>query len=1168
MNHEHSEVHSTEQRVDVVIAAFLEAVASGKTPDRQQILAQHPDLAQELAAFFADHDAVQQFAQPGRPAAGAFPQEPPSQPLRDEPTSQPPGAAPAIAETVTLPPRDDSPPAPGTKVRYIGDYELLEELGRGGMGIVYKAQQCSLKRLVALKMILTGEYAGDQELARFHREAEAVARLQHPNIVQIYEIGAHAGHPYFTMEFVPGSSLADKLDGTPWQAKPAAALVETLARAMQAAHEHGVVHRDLKPLNVLLTSEGQPKITDFGLAKRLDMEGGQTQSGAIVGTPSYMAPEQAQGKSKAVRPAADVYTLGAILYELLTGRPPFKAATPLDTVWQVVNEEVVPPKRLNAQVPRDLETICLKCLQKEPGRRYASAGAMAEDLRRFQAGEPIVARPVGSGERLLLWCRRNRAVARLLGTVMLLLVLGTAVASLLAWQAQVVAIIAREEQNRADENAKTMKQEKDRADENADKMRQEKKEADQQRDRAEGLLYASQLGLAQGAWRENNSPVAFYHLERTRPERRGWEYRFLDTLFHHLGQRTFHGHIGYVISVAFSPDGRRLASGGNDGTVKIWDVAKGQEIFSFKRHHPEIHRVCFSSDGRRLAGTNGREVIVWDAEKGQEVFALKGHTDFVGSLCFSPDGRLASGSWDGTVKIWDATKGKEILTFKEHKGPVFAVGFSPDGSRLASTSVASSVFDEHPLPHSEEVTVKIWEGVKGQVLFTLKGPRVDGPGMCFSSDGRRLAYVGLKGTVKVWNVDKAQDILTVEGHFMGTSVCFSPDSRFLGSVGNDRAVKVWDIEKGQEVLTFKGHTDQVWCLCFSPDGRRLASGSSDKTVKIWDTERGQKVLSLKGHVDSLNSVTFSPDGMHLAATEDRMVKIWNAASSQEVFTLKGHRGEVNSVCFSPDGRCLASASEDKTVMVWDVKTGQQVFPFKGHTDQVYSVCYSPDGRRLASASSDKTVKIWNAATGQEILNLKEPKILLYSTGHQEILNFKEPDIRFNTHLCFSPDGRCLAASINTSVVVWDADTGNPALTIPGNPFLDDLPSPPGKQDLVFPGHTGFVYGVCFSPDSRCLASASEDTTVKIWDVATGKLLFTLQGHTGPVCSICYSPDGRRLVSAGHDKTVKVWDPTTGQEILNMEGHTDMVLSVSFSRDGRRLASAGGLEVKIWDAGEH
>jgi serine/threonine protein kinase len=322
----------------------------------------------------------------------------------------PPSAAAPGSENVTLPPSEPIVPAVAAPPEPPG-YEILGELGRGGMGVVYQARQVKLNRVVALKMILAGGHAGPDEQARFRTEAEAIARLQHPNIVQIHEVGEHEGLPFFSLEFCPAGTLQHELDGTPLQPLEAAALVERLARAMAVAHQKGVIHRDLKPANVLLTEDGTPKITDFGLAKRLDVAG-QTASGAVMGTPSYMAPEQAGGQSGTVGAAADVYALGAILYELLTGRPPFKAATPLDTLLQVISDEPVPVRQLQPKMPRDVATICHHCLHKEPAKRYASAAALAEDLRRFQAGEPIQVRPVGRVERVRKWIWSICSVSR------------------------------------------------------------------------------------------------------------------------------------------------------------------------------------------------------------------------------------------------------------------------------------------------------------------------------------------------------------------------------------------------------------------------------------------------------------------------------------------------------------------------------------------------------------------------------------------------------------------------------------------------------------------------------------------------------------------------------------------------------------------------------------
>jgi hypothetical protein len=485
------------------------------------------------------------------------------------------------AEPATLPPPGDAPTAAaGPENVSVPGYEILRELGRGGMGVVYQARQTGLGRVVALKMILAGGYAGEAELARFRTEAEAIARLQHPNIVQIHEVGEHAGLPYFALEFCAGGSLEKKLAGTPLPPREAAALVETLARAVHAAHQKGILHRDLSPGNVLLTEEGTPKISDFGLAKKLG-EAGQTASGAVLGTPSYMAPEQAGGKSKEVGPEADTYALGAILYECLTGRPPFKAATALDTLLQVAADEPVPPKQLQSKVPRDLETICLKCLRKEPARRYRSAEKLADDLRRFLAGEPIRARPVGGLERAGKWVRRNPALAALAAS----LLLGVCSATVLAVRANEKAAEAVREAGRADREADEAKAARGKAIEEAGRADREAKEAKRlageeekarreavqnekaakyQAYRADVVLHRFQINAALQAWQRHDVAAADAILaDVPGPFQQTWEYRHVRALCRRKAMPCW-GH-GVVSSVAYSPDGQRLVSGSYDG---------------------------------------------------------------------------------------------------------------------------------------------------------------------------------------------------------------------------------------------------------------------------------------------------------------------------------------------------------------------------------------------------------------------------------------------------------------------------------------------------------------------------------------------------------------------------------------------------------------------------
>jgi hypothetical protein len=492
------------------------------------------------------------------------------------------------------------------------------------MGIVYKARQRKADRLVALKMILAGGHAGPDELARFRTEAEAIARLQHPHIVQVFEVGEHDGLPFFSLEFCPGGSLDKKLAGTPLPPIKAATLVGKLARGVQAAHKARVLHRDLKPANVLLAADGTPKVTDFGLAKKLD-ERGVTIPGVIMGTPSYMAPEQACGQGEELGPAVDVYALGAILYECLTGRPPFKAATVLDTLRQVVSEEPVPPRQLNAQVPRDLETVCLKCLQKEAAKRYTSAAALADDLGRFLRGEPTAARPVGAAGRALKWVKRRPAVAAAAALATLAIALAAAGG---LWRYQ-----ESEEARRSAE------------------------------ERAEWLVYAGQTMQAQRALEDGDASQARRLLGSTRADFRGWEYRYLRSVSD--SHRTAHS-LGRMTDGS-GPDGRgwRIATDGGFGMA------------------------VFSPDSRRIACCVGNEVRVFDAEGAKLLLTFSGHTAPIDYLTYSPDGKLiACGAREtGKLKIWNASTGQEVRTFEYGYGMGGVIAFHPDGKRVACSNL-------------------------------------------------------------------------------------------------------------------------------------------------------------------------------------------------------------------------------------------------------------------------------------------------------------------------------------------------------------------------------------------------------------------------------------------------------------------------------------------------
>jgi WD40 repeat protein len=1063
----------------------------------------------------------------------------------------------------------------------INGYVIEQELGRGGMGVVYKARQTALDRLVALKMILAGGHAGEADLARFRTEAEAIARLHHPSIVQIYEVGERDGLPFFSLEFCGGGSLDRKLNGTPLPPLEAAALVETLARAMQAAHEKGILHRDLKPANILLADDGTPKITDFGLAKKLDAAG-RTATGAIMGTPSYMAPEQAGG-SKDLGPACDVYSLGAILYECLTGRPPFRAATPLDTILQVVSDEPVPPAQLNRLIVPDLETICLKCLHKEPERRYPSAAALADDLGRFQRGEPIMARRVGALERGVKWVKRNALVSALASGVFLALTAGLLVA---LWQRQRAdqeagaarsaeqtasanLQTAQEEKTRADKNAQDARLEKERADkkttealeaagradtktreaeDNLKAANEEKRRADLQLDRAEGLGYVGKLAQAELAFHEGNALLALAHLEESHWNRRGWEHRYLWSRFCPI--QSFTGSPGEVTSIAYSPDGKRLAIASDDRTVKIWDVATGNVLVPVGGCTDAVTGMAFSPDGKHIATASTYRVIVdpnkpalvtglvtvCDAATGKELVVCKGHKSPATRVAFSPDGkRLVSGSSDGALKVWDAAMGAELLSLTGGglggAGGVRDVAYSPDGKRIASSSSSG---------------VKVWDADKGQMVLTLLNVTGVG-GVAYSLDGKRLASADPSG-IKVWDADKGTELVTCKGPVAGVvRMAYSPDGKRLASSGEDQTLRVWDADTGTPLWSLRASTGRLTQVLFRPDGRQLASAGQEGVVRVWDVNQGRPARIISETAD-VAALAFSPNGQHVAGALGPVrldndlrraggIQVWEASTDRVVHMLNGPKAPVTGVAYSPDGAWIAGASYDGTVTVWDAAKGRAAHTLTGHMGLVTCVAYSPDGKRLVSGSLDKTVRVWDAHTGKELFSMKG----LLQDAQGDILS-----------VAWSPDGKHIAASSRVhTVTVWDAARGDVVHTF--------VP----QKDVIL----AFMWScVVFSPDSRRIASLGGDTSVRIWDVERGVELRSFKGHRDHVSGIAFSPDGRRLASTSSDRTVKLWDVDNGQELLTLKGHTDGVNAVAFSRDGRLLASAGAdRRVQVWPA---
>ncbi|MFO0967667.1 MAG: protein kinase [Gemmataceae bacterium] len=985
-------------------------------------------------------------------------------------------------------------------------YELEAEVGRGGMGVVYRARQLGLQRVVAIKMLLHAGQASPEALARFRVEAEAVARLEHAAIVQIHEIGEQDGRPFLALEFVGGGNLAQRLQGVPQRGADAAEMVETLARAIDRVHAGGIVHRDLKPANILLTVDGRPKVSDFGLAKLTTGGSDQTRSGAILGSPSYMAPEQASGKSGDAGPAVDIYALGAILYEMLTGRPPFRGETVTETLRQITTQEPVAPRRLQPSVARDLDTICLKCLEKDPRRRYPTALALAEDLRRFRANEPIVARPAGVPRRVWKWARRRPATATFLGAAVVaavaLLVVG------LWYQAELEDALAR------------ITKEKEIAQTAQTAAERRRLEAVARRDEALRSNYLYSIPLAHRAWDAGKVVRMGELLDKVRPleaddkDLRHFEWHYLNRL-RYASRLILTGHAGAVTAVAYSPDQRRLASAGVDGTVRLWNGHTGAEERLLKGHAKKVTALAFTSDGALLAsaGSDG-SILLWAGEAAEPI-RLTGHKGWVYGLAFHPDGkRLASAAADGAVRLWNCADRKEITRFGGREGRVTSIAFSRDGQWLAAGG------DDYRIELRNVTSGKI-EGVGvGHVGWIY--------GLAFHPEGKILASASYDDSIRIWRLDKMVETQKFVGNRDSVrGLVFNADGSRLASAGFDQSVRVWDAASGTVLLRLKGHLGHVNSVSFHPDGRSLASAGDDGTIRVWDLDQKQDFLAARGHSGAVTAVAFHPEGRLVAsAAADGTVRLWHAATGKEAHVFKGHKGRVTAVAFDPKGRFLVSGGSDRTVRLWDLvtKKGQVL---AGHAERVTGVGVSPDGARIVSSSFDGTLKIWRVADGVE-----ERSIDAHSQRAEAIV--------------LGGDGKTLISGGSDKLVkVWDAATG--------------------KERMPLKGHVGWVFAVALSKDGQWIASGGQDGKIKVWSAADGALKYTLEGHAARVAALVFSPDGRRLASGSFDKSIKLWDLDIGQELLALHNGAN-VYGLAFSPDGHHLASAGYDEtVRIWDA---
>ena len=1013
-----------------------------------------------------------------------------------------------------------------TRVQYFGDYELLDEIARGGMGVVYKARQASLNRTVALKMILAGRLASRAEQQRFRAEAEAAASLDNPNIVPLYEVGEYDGRQYFTMKLMDGGSLAQRMvrDGKEYTQNPplAARLISIIAGAVHYGHQRGILHRDLKPANVLLDRDGTPYVTDFGLAKRIDvgpvdgnpteaaLEAQLTASGTVVGTPAYMAPEQARGHSRQVTVATDVYGAGTILYHLLTGRPPFEDASLTELLRAVAEKEPVRPQSVNPKIDRDLETICLKALAKEPAGRYASALALKEDLDRWLAGEPILARRTGLAEQAVKWARRNPAIASLLATIAVSLLCGMV---LVTWQWR-----RAEKQRQFAESARQFAVTQ-RGVAETQRLRADEQSRRNQRIAAglaleRGINYCEHEEVPRGLlWLARGLEMA----GRENPDLQ-WDARMnigawlprLHSLQHILPQNDAGGSEDPGGSrLAYSPDGAYLLVVGRT-TVQAWDTTTGSRIGAPFAPGGGRSATAISPDARRVFIPHDGRLITWDVAT-QRATADRplDNLENVQAMIVSPDGaRLVASckqEQKGVIRMWDLNSAKRV-------GP--------------------------ELPTDEPATV-----------------------LAMNGDGSRLIAGCPKNTL-LWDLSSGGPAGKVIPHVNIACAAFRPDGLAFATGGWDHWVHVWNTATLAPGIAFS-HTAAVRGVAYSPDGTRLASASHDYTAQLWDADTGQRIGTPVLHSGWTFAVAFDPSGKSLASGDSRLVRLTRLAEPIAPRFLP-HQSQCTCIDYSADGRRVVTGSFDRTARVWDAQTGEPLSPPLEHADMLVMVKFTPDGHRLITGDRANQVFQWDWSSGQA-----ERKVHLDTTaaplsmalspdgrrvvvgqesanaGVWDILTGKAvgapiPVGQWQVRVAWSPDGSTLALGrySNFHVELWDAASMKPL----GEPIRVG----------------GAVSGLAFSPDSRRVVVGDwGEKLARVLDARAGTSLGPTMEQGGGVTSANFAPDGKSVAIGAGDGKLRLWDPATGKLLGPAFVHPYAVRDIAFSPDGARLAAAYG-----------